>query len=106
MGLFDPPNEKKLSEVYPEGTPFMLYIAEHEGVRNTAYGDSHMASVLVGPADRTGEPELFRVFGRLAEQTKQVKPGELPALVTIAKEGRSLAWKPVQPGGSEQDIPF
>jgi hypothetical protein len=103
MSLFDKPNEEKLSDNYPEGTPFMLYTAEHEGIRSTAYGDSHQASVLVGPADRSGEPKLYRVFGRLAEQVKQLAPGELPALVTIAKEGRSLTWKPVEPS---QEAPF
>lgn len=104
MGLFDPPNEDKLSEIYPEGTPFMLYEVEHEGIRSTAYGDSHQASVVVGPADRKGDNKQYKVFGRLAEQTKQVAPGDLPALVTIKKEGRALTWEPVTSSG--EDIPF
>lgn len=103
MSLFDPPNEEKLSDVYPEGTPFMLYSAEHEGIRSTTYGDSHQATVSVGDADRKGDPKQYRVFGRLAEQVKQLEAGELPALVTIAKEGRAFVWKPVQAG---EEIPF
>jgi hypothetical protein len=103
IGLFDPPNEDKLSEIYPEGTPFMLYEVEHEGIRSTAFGDSHQASVMVGAADRKDNPKQYRVFGRLAEQTKQVAHGDLPALVTIKKEGRALTWAPV---GTSEDVPF
>ena len=73
----------------------MLYSAEYEGVHNTEYGPAHQASVNVGDADRKGDPKDYRVFGRLAEQVKQVEPGELPALVRIAKVGRGYSWEPV-----------
>jgi hypothetical protein len=102
VSLFDPPNEDKLSEVFPPGTTFMLYEVTYEGLRNTSFGSSHQATVKAGPADRTGDPVNFRVFGRLAEQTQEVENGELPALVVITKVGRSYAWaKP-----SQDDIPF
>jgi hypothetical protein len=106
MSIFDPPNEKRLSDEYPEGTPFTLYSADYEGVKGTSFGDSHTASVTVGPADRTSEPEVYRVFGRLAEQTKQLEPGDLPGLVCIKKEGRAHIWSKVEAGGQSEDIPF
>lgn len=105
MSIFDPPNERKLSDVYPEGTSFTLYSAEYEGIKGTAFGDSHTANVSVGAADRTGDPETFRVFGRLAEQIRQLEAGDLPSLVCIRKEGRSFVWGKVMATGTD-DIPF
>lgn len=81
----------------------MLYSAEYEGVRKTAYGDSHQATVSAGPADRSGEPKEYRMFGRLAEQVKFLEPGELPCRVEIVKEGRSHVWKKSE---SSQEVPF
>ena len=105
MSLFDAPNEKQLQEEYPPGTPFMLYSVEYEGQRNTAYGMSHCATVSVGAADRTDEPREFRVFGRLAEQTRKVEPRELPALVSIKREGRGYGWHNAGADTSADDAP-
>lgn len=103
MSLFDPLNEDKLADIYPEGTPFMLYGVLHEGIRPTAYGDTHMASVEAGPVDRSEGPRTYRVFGRLAEACKQVEPGELPAKVVLARVGRAITW---QPAPRDESTPF
>lgn len=103
MSLFDPPNEEKLSDAFPEGTAFMLYSAEYEGIRGTSFGDSHQATVSAGPADRTGEPKDYRVFGRLAEQVKQLDSDDLPSLVEVVKQGRAHVWKRAE---QSDEVPF
>lgn len=103
MSIFDRSNEDKLSDDYPEGTPFIFYSAEYEGVKKTSFGNSHQATVLIGPTDRKGENKEYRVFGRLAEQTKKLKPGELPTAAIIVKDGRAHSWSKVQ---QETEIPF
>lgn len=103
LSIFDQPNEDKLSDDYPEGTPFMLYSAEYEGVKNTSFGPGHQATVLVGPEDRSGENKEYRVFGRLAEQVKKLDAGELPARVKIIREGRAFSWAKAE---TSQEIPF
>jgi hypothetical protein len=108
MSLFDKPNEDKLSNDYPLGTPFMLYSAEYEGVRNTSFGPSAQATVTVGAVDRTGDTKDYRVFGSLAEQIKNMESGDLPAIVAVERNGRRHVW--TQAGdsatGSDEDIPF
>jgi len=106
MSLFDPPNDRKLSEAYSTGTPFILYEAEYEGVRDTAFGASAQASVLAGPADRTGTPERYRVWGTLAEQVKGMDDGDLPALVKVGKQGNRNVWVPAQAGGAQETTPY
>lgn len=103
MGMFDKPNEDKLSDDFPEGTPFMLYEAEYEGMKNTSFGESHQATVTAGPADRSGETKDYRVFGRLAEQIKKMESSDLPAIVKIVKYGRAHTWEKVE---VSQDVPF
>lgn len=103
MSLYDPPNEDKLSDTFPEGMPFMLYSAEYEGMQKTSFGDSHQATVSAGPADRTGDPKQYRVFGRLAEQVKQLEPDDVPALVRVVKKGRAHVWEKAE---QTDDIPF
>ena len=92
MGLFDPPSTDNFAEVYPEGTPLMLYKAEYEGMLDTSFGRRAAASVLVGAADRSGETTEFRVFGALAEAVKRMEPTDLPALVTVRKDGNAKRW--------------
>lgn len=107
MSLFDPPNEDRLSDVFPIGTPFMLYEVEYEGIRSTSFGDSAQASVLAGPADRSvGEPARYKVWGNLADQTRNVKGSDLPALVMVQKVGNRHQWAPAERGGSTEDVPF
>lgn len=103
MSMFDQPNEDRLSDDYPEGESFILYSAEYEGVKKTSFGDSHQATVLIGPTDRKGENKEYRVFGRLAEQVKKLESGELPCQAQIIKEGRAHSWSKVQ---TTEDIPF
>ena len=103
MSIFDAPSEEKLSDLYPAGTPFMLYSAEYEGVKNTTFGASHQANVTVGNADRTGETKEVRVFGRLAEMVKGMENDDLPALVTVGQDKRANVWQPVT---ATEDVPF
>lgn len=104
MSIFDPPNDKGLSEDYPPGTPLMLYSGDYEGTRETQFGPSASATVRVGPADRTGEPVRYKVWGTLAEQVAQIEPGDLPRLVTIGKTGNRKVWQSVTQSG--EPIPF
>jgi hypothetical protein len=106
MSIFDAPNEVKLSDVYAVGTPFMMYEADYEGIRNTAFGQTHVASVKCGAADRSDEPETYRVFGRLAEQIKQLEGSDLPALVCIEKQGRAHNWANVSARTDNTDVIF
>jgi len=107
MSIFDPPNTQKLSEIFPPGTYMMMYEASWEGTRDTSFGPSAQASVKVGPADRTGTPKWFRVFGNLAEQVLHMEPGDLPALVTVEQDGRRNQWGRVSAKGANlDDIPF
>jgi len=106
MSLFDLPSDERLGEVYPDGMPFILYEVHYEGVRDTTYGASHMASVMVGPRDKSSPPITYRVFGRLAEQTRNVKPADLPGLVRIAQIGRGYAWQKVEAGREDPELPF
>ena len=98
MSLFDKPNDKKLSDVYPPGTAFILYSGEYEGITDTSFGSKPAASVEIGPSDRSGTPERFRVFGTLAEQVRNIEAGDLPQLVKIAKDGQRNIWVPMTVG--------
>jgi len=104
VSLFDPPNDKKLAEVFPVGTAFMLYEAEYEGMPDTTFGPRAQATVLAGPADRSGTPERYKVWGTLAEQVQGMETGDLPALVKIGKQGNRNIW--VAEVAGQQDIPF
>lgn len=104
MSLFDPPNDKKLSDDFPAGKPFMLYSGTYEGIRDTQFGPQSSASVSAGPADRSGQPLTYKVWGTLAEQVAQIEAGDLPQLVKVAKDGNRNIWTPVTASG--EDIPF
>ena len=99
MGLFDPPNDKKLMEVFPIGTAFMLHDAEYEGFVDTSFGSRCAASVTAGPADQSEKPEKYRVFGTLAEQVRSMETGDLPQMVKVAKQGNRNLWVPVTTTG-------
>lgn len=105
MGLFDPPSTDNFGDVYPEGTPLMLYKAEYEGMIDTSFGKRAAASILVGAADRSGEASEFRVFGALAESVKRMESTDLPALVTVRKDGRAKRWVNVAAEVADNDDP-
>lgn len=102
MSLFDLPNKEKLQDVYPDESPFILYSVTYEGVKDTEYGPSHQATVSVGPVDKKTPPVDFKVFGRLAEQTRGVHRDDLPTMVKVAQVGRGYAWAKTDPG----EVPF
>lgn len=104
MGLFDPPNDKTLQDDYPLGTPFRLYSGDYEGMRDTRFGSQSSASVSAGPADGSGSPLTYKVWGTLAEQVAGIEPGDLPQLVKVSKLGDRNVWTPVTQAG--EDIPF
>lgn len=104
MSIFDPPNDKKLSDDYPYGTVLKLYSGTYEGIRDTQFGPQASASVEVGPANGAGEQLTYKVWGTLAEQVAQIEPGDLPQLVKVSKMGSRNVWTPVTSTG--EDIPF
>lgn len=104
MSIFDPPNEDKLTDDFPEGTSFMLLDGDYEGIKNTSFGPQASASVTCGPVDRSSEAKTYKVWGTLAEQVAQIEHGDLPQMVKIGKQGRRNVWLPVNPNG--EDIPF
>lgn len=106
MSIFDPPNDEKLRDEFPDGTPFMLYAGDYEGTRDTTFGPQSSASVTAGPAGKSGagERKVYKVWGTLAEQVAQMEAGDLPQLVRITKMGNRNVWTPVTSTG--EDIPF
>jgi hypothetical protein len=104
MGIFDPPNDKRLSDDYPYGTVLKLYAGNYEGMRDTQFGPQASASVDVGPANNVGELLTYKVWGTLAEQVAQLEQGELPQLVKVAKQGNRNVWVPCTEDG--ENIPF
>jgi hypothetical protein len=104
VSIFDLPNDKKLLEVFPLGTPFMMYEAAYEGLSQTSYGPRPQATVTCGPPDRSGAPEKFRVWGTLAEQAQGLETGDLPCLVRVVKQGNRSVWEPIT--ADDQPLPF
>jgi hypothetical protein len=93
MSITDAPQTRNLADVYPEGTPFRVTAAWVEGIVPTQYGDRTMAKMLVEAApapDGTlaGSPQEFAVWGSLCEQVQQQDEGDLPALLTLKKDGK------------------
>ena len=103
MSILDEPNQEKLSDVYPEGKPFILYSVEYVGSIPTTYGPRATANVVAGPRDRSSEPLEFKVFGALAEATKNLQPNELPCAVVIERSGNAKRWRKFDTGS---DVPF
>lgn len=92
MSITDAPTQKSLTDVYPEGTPFIIQRAWFEGVVPTQFGDRSMAKVLVTPIGG-GSPQEFAVWGSLCEQVQQVEEGEIPGAFFVAKEGKRYLFK-------------
>lgn len=96
MSLFDPPTQDKLSDHFPEGTPFWLLGAKYEGVQPTSFGDSPQAAIVVCPPNVEQDAKQYRVWGTLAEQVHAMEPGDIPAEVSIVKSGRKNVWRLIQ----------
>lgn len=109
MSIFDPPNDKKLSDDYPPGTTFILYAGTYEGVRDTSFGPQSSATVKVGPVDQSSEPLSYKVWGTLADQVAQIETGDLPQTVKIGKQGNRNVWIPTnrqgEPPADSQGVP-
>jgi hypothetical protein len=109
MGISDAPQTLNLVDVYPEGTPFRVIKAWVEGLVKTQYGDRMMAKVLVEAApddqgERAGSPQEFSVWGSLCEQVQQQDEDELPALLTLKKDGKRWLFSAVEEPSAEEEL--
>ncbi|HEX3561832.1 MAG TPA: hypothetical protein VHU24_03250 [Solirubrobacterales bacterium] len=98
MSLTDAPKQVNITDIYPEGTPFVVTQAWVEGVVKTQYGDRTVAKVMVEPiGGQVGQAVEYAVWGSLCEQVRAVDPAELPLTVTIVKDGKRHLFKDVDP---------
>ncbi len=106
MGITDAPVQVNLTDIYPDGTPFLVESAWVEGVVKTQYGDRTMAKIIAKPCDgggvATGQGQEFAVWGSLCEQVQQLEEGDLPAVLKVVKDGKRWLFKatgtaPAQP---------
>lgn len=98
MPLTDAPKQVNITDIFPEGTPFVVTNAWVEGVVKTQYGDRTMAKVMVEPIGaQAGQSTEYSVWGSLCEQVQAVDPAELPLTVTIVKDGKRFLFKDVDP---------
>lgn len=98
MSLTDAPKQVNITDIYPEGTPFVVTSAWVEGVVKTQYGDRTMGKVMAEPIGAgAGQSQEFSVWGSLCEQVQGVDPAELPLTVTIAKDGKRYLFRDVDP---------
>jgi len=96
MSLTDAPKQVNITDIYPEGTPFVVTQAWIEGVVKTQYGDRTMAKVMVEPIGAAaGQAAEYSVWGSLCEQVQSVDPAELPMTVTIRKDGKRYLFTDV-----------
>lgn len=106
MGLTDAPVQVNITDIYPEGTPFVVTQAWVEGVVKTQYGDRTMAKVVVEPIGAAaGSAQEFSVWGSLCEQVQSVDPTELPMTVSIVKDGKRFLFQVAEaaPGAPTTD---
>lgn len=98
MPLTDAPKQVNITDIYPEGTPFVVTSAWIEGVVKTQYGDRTMGKVMAEPIGAgAGQAQEFSVWGSLCEQVQAVDPAELPLMVTIVKDGKRFLFKGADP---------
>ena len=95
MGLTDAPKQVNITDIYPEGTPFVIEKAWVEGVVPTSYGDRTMAKALVRPLGG-GTPQEFALWGSLCEQVSQIEEGDVPGVYKIVKDGKRWLFASAQ----------
>lgn len=96
MGLTDAPKQVNITDIYPEGTPFVVTQAWVEGVVKTQYGDRTMGKVVAEPIGApAGSAQEFSVWGSLCEQVQSVDASELPMVVSIVKDGKRFLFQAV-----------
>jgi hypothetical protein len=96
MALTDVPKQISLTDVFPEGTPFVVKNAWVEGVVPTTYGNRTMGKVLAEPVGApAGSEQEFAVWGSMCEQVQGVDPAEFPLTVTVVKDGKRFLFKAV-----------
>lgn len=105
MGITDVPKQVNLTDVYPEGTPFLCTSAWVEGVVKTQYGDRTMAKILAEdykPGEESGgQGREFAVWGSLCEQVQQLDDGELPMVLAVVKDGKRWLFTPYEQSADE-----
>lgn len=95
MGLTDAPTQLNLTDIYPEGTPFLIRNAWVEGAVDTQYGKRTMAKVIVEPAEG-GQGQEFAVWGSLCEQVQGIDEGDVPGVYQVVKEGKRWLFAAVE----------
>lgn len=95
MGLTDAPQQLNLTDVYPEGQPFLIRNAWVEGVVKTQFGDRTMAKIIAEPAEG-GQGQEFAVWGSLCEQVQQIDEGDVPGVYKVVKDGKRWLFNAVE----------
>lgn len=88
MGMFDSPSSLTKSDL--AGGEFVAWSGEYLGKsQHGEYGENDRAALTCSPVNDPHERREYTVFGVMADQVRRIRPGDLPAVVRINKDGRA-----------------
>jgi hypothetical protein len=109
MSIFDTPSSRpaSLNQAYPPGTPFRLWEAWIVGQTPSPTTGTvrTLAKVVAGPVHSDVQEAEYGVWGSLADQIRQLEPGELPAIVTLDNSDGLWHFRPHGPPEGLQAVP-